>query len=319
MNSGTAIDAALKHTIDELLAGFGLRGAAVELLGRSPHVNLRVRSRDGDYFLKIASDAYDAGRIRSQLAFMDYLRNGGLPVVETFPASNGEPCARSADGRSTGILSRWIHGRLVSELPEPQWPGRCGELLARLHRHSAAFAPPAGFDIRSWEHIYAPPPDGWLIPFLDQAAFDDDSRSVILQSAEQTRRLVRHLADHDDLFGVIHADFHRENLIYDGTTVWIIDFEEIGWGHYLFDVTWPELLYARRHDPSRYSAQFRGGYERVRPFTAAEIGHMPQFRLAAGIGALEMIDTSPAPNDGPVAREWFAFIIDWMRRSLAEV
>lgn len=313
------MDAAVSQTIDEILAGFVLPNAAVEPLADSFHTNLQVRSGNETFFLKIVNDEYDERRIRSQIEFMDHLRCGGLPVVETVPAGDGKPYVKSADGKSIGILSRWIDGRNMDQQLEDEWPARCGELLARVHQRSTEFQPSAEFAVRVWDATYAPQPRSWLDRFLEQAAFDDASCRVIRTSANRIGSMVHPLGDCEASYGVIHADFHADNLIFDGTNVWILDFEDVGWGHYLFDLTWPEAMFAKDNGSSRYFESFRNGYERMRPLSELERAALPQFRLAAGIAVLEMIDTSPIANENPKAREWFCFAVDWLRSHLEAV
>lgn len=302
----------------ELLARFDLGGAVAEPLPGTTHHNHRIRTPAGDFFLKVVDRRFPESRIRSQLAFMNHLRTGGLPVLETIATTDGEPFAKSAEGRSIGILSRWIDGRNVSELDGDGWVERCGELLARFHQRAATFRPADGFEARAWDEMYAPAVGGgWLGEFLPRAPFDDDDRRTVLEAVDRVREMCRRFPRNSDTYGLIHADFHADNLIFDGETIWIVDFEEFGRGHFLFDLTWPEALYAKHHGSVEdFSRRFRAGYASVISLADYE-EELTAFRLAAGIGVLEMIDTLPVSNDSERTREWFTFALDWMRKLLS--
>jgi Ser/Thr protein kinase RdoA (MazF antagonist) len=186
-----------------------------------------------------------------------------------------------------------------------------------VHERSCEFQPSAGFALRVWDEVYAPETGGWLDQLLAGTAFDDASRSVILTSAERLGSILQRFPKSKDTYGAIHADFHLDNLMFDGTNVWIIDFEDAGWGHFLFDLTWPGALSAKHNEGSRFLELFRAGYEQVRPLCAVDNDALAGFLLAAGIGVLDMVHTSPVANESRVAREWFSFAVDWLGKNLA--
>jgi Ser/Thr protein kinase RdoA (MazF antagonist) len=108
-------------------------------------------------------------------------------------------------------------------------------------------------------------------------------------------------------------------LIFDGKTVWIVDLDDFGWGHFLFDVACSTVLFAKHHpDADEFLEPLIEGYERIRPLSVAEKGLLPAFQVAAGIAAVEMVTTSPLADGDPVAREWLDFSIRWLRRHLDE-
>ena len=303
--------------VDEILAAFGLSEATANPFSDSIHDNFRVQSGNDACFLKIVDGEYPEHRVRSQLEFMNHLRDGGLPVAPTRDTHDGEPFAKTGDGSAIGILSDWIEGPNVSELNAPGWPAKCGELLARLHQRSAEFQPSPEFNARAWDDIYATSPSAdWLACFLNDVQSGRNERRVVSDACDVINTYDDQHPTTSKIYGLLHADFHADNLIFDGTTMWIIDFEEIGWGHWLFDLTWPEALHAQRHGfANGFSNSFRRGYGTVFP-RFEHSGDLRVMRLAAGIGVLDMIHTSPTPNDGSKAREWFLFAVEWMLRSL---
>ena len=77
------------------------------------------------------------------------------------------------------------------------------------------------------------------------------------------------------------------------------------------------MLFAKHHpDAGEFLQPLLRGYERIRPLSVAEKELLPEFQVAAGIGAVEMVDTSPLVNDDHVANEWFDFAVRWLRRHL---
>jgi Ser/Thr protein kinase RdoA (MazF antagonist) len=68
------------------------------------------------------------------------------------------------------------------------------------------------------------------------------------------------------VFGLIHADLHQENYLFHGKQVRAIDFDDCGYGPFVYDlaVTLSELEH--RADYPTLRAALLAGYRTVRPF-----------------------------------------------------
>lgn len=308
--------------IQHVLRDFGLRGATVEHLDSIDHCNVRVNAETGAYFLKILASECSESPLRSRLQFLDFLREGGLPIAAAIHTTTGQPFSRvTIDGRERlATLSRWIDGQTLRDRTDEQWIESCGELLARLHVRSREFDPPSGFEATVWDEVCAPPAEGWLQEFLADAPLDQHAREVIDRTVTRTRTVRDRLPRDRSHYGLIHADFHGGNLIFDGRTIWIVDLDDAGWGYFLFDVAWPAMLFSKRHpDTGAFLEPFLRGYERLRPLANIERRLLPEILLTAGIGALEMVHASQIANDAPLAKEWLSAIVEWLESHLAEI
>jgi Ser/Thr protein kinase RdoA (MazF antagonist) len=306
--------------IQRVLNEFELRSPVVKLLTSTDHCNAKIVTESDSYFLKILASGSTEAQLHSRLQFADFLRDGGLPIPALVETWNGRRFATTsiADEKRLGVLSRWIDGETLDDRSEANWRERCGELLARLHVRSQSFDPPDDFEVRAWDEVYAPREEGWFRSFLGNSPLDDEAKEIIEKAAARTRTLDSRLPKNRQNYWLIHADFHGGNQIFDGETIWIVDLEDVGWGHLLFDVAWSAVLFAKHHPGSGGSLEpLLRGYERIRPLTVAEIALLPEFQLAAGIGLIEMIHASPVANDDPLAHEWFDFAIRWLQTYLS--
>ena len=91
------------------------------------------------------------------------------------------------------------------------------------------------------------------------------------------RRAQRELGDGPEVFGLIHADLHQENYLFDRGRVRAIDFDDCGWGHFVYDlaVTLSELRW--RPDYGARRAGLLRGYRAVRPLPAAHERYLEVF------------------------------------------
>ena len=302
------------------LAEFDLADATVEPLESIDHRNIKVVAKSGSYFLKILVEGYDPLHLQSRLLVEDFLRAGGFSIPATILSKSGRRFAsvRQAGGvERLAVLSDWIDGQTLGDRLDPDSLARGGELLARWHARCERYAPPADFEVRAWDEVYAPPPAGWLDRFLDVSPLDAAARRIVEQAAERMQGLDSRLPREPRTYGLIHADFHGDNLIDDGERIWIVDLDDVGWGHFVFDITWPTMLFAKPHgDESAYLADLLRGYESVRPLSQVDRELLAEGHIAAGIGALEMIEASPIDNHAPKAIEWFDFVVGWLDRHL---
>jgi Ser/Thr protein kinase RdoA (MazF antagonist) len=117
-----------------------------------------------------------------------------------------------------------------------RWFAPLGEVTARLHLHARSWTLPPGFTRKRWdaETILGPRPhwgDWRQAPGLDR------SGAEVLERA--TRDLARRMQAYGtgpEVFGLIHADLRLANLMVDGGGLWAIDFDDCGFGWWLYDL-----------------------------------------------------------------------------------
>ena len=304
MSGGAAIERSAE-VVESALDEFGMRASTIELLNSTNHFNAKITVDSGSYFLKILDSDCTETRLKSRFQFLDFLRERELHIPVSISTVGGERFSKLfMDGEERlAVLYDWIDGQTLGDATDEHSIGNRGALLARWHVQSQQFNPPHGFDVPSWDDVCAPTSNGWLRSFLDESPIDREGLEVIHVAAERTRSIASRLPMNRHNHGLIHADFHGDNLICDGHRIWIVDCDDLGWGYFLFDIAWPALMFAKHHpDAGSFLTPFLRGYERIRPLNDQEQELLPLFLLGAGMGALEMIHSSPIANDAPSAR-----------------
>ena len=213
--------------------------------------------------------------LRSQLSWMSALRReAGVLAPEPMPTLEGTltSCVRDDNDHVLRrcYLLRWVPGRNKIEdlgLSDLQL---VGSYMARLHSHAEEFSVPDGFlrPERGWEYVF-----GDSAPLWDKGKgfYPSDDMEVFRAAAERVESHLRSLEKSKEVFGIIHGDLHRKNLVFHEEsrgkeTVCALDFDHCGWGYYLYDlaVTLRHLQrYGERAAPMR--AAFMEGYQRERP------------------------------------------------------
>ncbi|OYX23337.1 MAG: hypothetical protein B7Z10_11430 [Rhodobacterales bacterium 32-66-7] len=150
-----------------------------------------------------------------------------------------------------------------------------GEITARLHLHARHWSPPLGFTRKRWDAdtILGPAPH-W--GHWRQAEGLDAQGAALL--ARATDRLVRDLHAYGTgwkVFGLIHADLRLANLMVDAQGLWAIDFDDCGFGWWIYDLA--SALSFIETDPRLPDliARWCEGYARVAPLQAADRAMIP--------------------------------------------
>ena len=226
-----------------------------------------------------------AAAIGSELDWLTALRAGTdllvpapLRTVDgkltTVAASHGVPVPRVCS------VLRWMDGRIHSAAPRPVHLRRLGSVMARLHNHAAQWRVPPGFvRIRwDWETFFG---DTMIYGGTNAADVWDllpgDLRRRFDRVASGMRGVMTHLGEGADNFGLIHADLHLDNALFWRDEVRVIDFDDCGFGYWLYDIAvalW-ELRY--RNDYEDFRSALIEGYTQHRPLPPGGLAHLDDF------------------------------------------
>jgi len=248
----------------ELGAVRGVRSIAAGTINS----NFAVDTDRGGWFVRINEGKSEAD-VAWEAQLVGALADGGVVTPAPRRARDGRPYAPLA-GEPVKWVSvfAWCPGRHVG--PGEVTPGIAdafGAALARLHRVGLEL--PAAWRRRSiydHDHLvdryaqFAASPD----PALARACAVIGDGLAAASAAGDVRRRATH--------GIIHGDLFRDNVLWDaGRLTAILDFEQASGGSLVYDLAvclndwcWDGGF---RRDAA---AALLAGYQRVRPFTAAD-------------------------------------------------
>ena len=146
-----------------------------------------------------------------------------------------------------------------------------------------AWTPPAGFARCAWDR------EGLLgdAPvwgrFWENPTLDPPTRRLFKTFRDAAARDLAARADAFD-YGLIHADFVRENILIDGGDIVLIDFDDGGWGFRLFDIA--TVLLKTVDDAGREAQKMAltRGYRNLRPLDLSALDLFVALRAATYVG-----------------------------------
>jgi len=216
---------------------------------------------------------------------------GRLAVPAPVPTLEGDLLARVStpgipDGRIVSLM-RWVDGRHLSTGLRLDQLKAWGRMVGRLHAFAAAWHPPEGFKrfIWDWEGLLGGRGFGCTVEKL-VASMPGPLQEPFEIVSQQTRRVMASLGEGPDAYGMVHGDMYPENVLFKRGKVLPIDFEDCGFGYWLWDIgvalseePWTASWYPRRD-------VFLEGYSEVHPLPESQLEHVDLFvaaQYAAGV------------------------------------
>lgn len=301
---------------DEAAAHWG--GQVVRLIRNRENAVFEMALPTGRAALRLHRQGYqDDAAIRSELWWCAALAAQGVAVAAALPTRDAALLVRLSNGRNASAIA-WVEGEPLGEagryFAEPlpivlYRHAALGRLLADFHTATDRLALPADFtrprwDIqglvgehpfwgRFWEHPLATPA---------QAAVLRAARDVLQD------RLTEHAMTGD--FGPIHADVLRENVIVNGRSLSLIDFDDSGFGFRLYDLgtAMSQNLYEPHYTEIRDA--LIAGYAETR---AASVDLVETFTLARCCASVGWAAPRLPPED-PVHRSHIARAVTMAKR-----
>lgn len=298
--------AALAHLAETALTRWPGEFSGLEPIKFRENAVFAATRQDGRRFaLRIHRHAYHSpDALLSELAWMRALSEAGIGAPPVEPNDEGEyltevshpavPEARQID------LLEWLPGVPVgsAEVGVAQEGEevvllfeKVGATAARIHNHSANWVGSNASRRHSWDAeglIGSNPLWGrfWEMPGLSRA------QVALLQAArEKASGEIAAFGTDADRYGLIHADFVPENLLYDGRNINLIDFDDCGFGWHMFELA--TALYFTVHQPNHdeLSAALFRGYRTLRGLPKEHEDLLPLFLFLRGTTYLGWIQT----------------------------
>jgi Ser/Thr protein kinase RdoA (MazF antagonist) len=268
---------------DQLARAWGLSDFSVRLIVLSENVTFRVdRERTPQMVVRLSRPGYVGGadHIRSELSWIDAIRaDARVQTPAAIPTIHGDFVASLVDPRGgvwTAVAFEFVAGRILEDEDDLlSRYGEIGRLTAILHEHSTGWNRPPGFERFRWD----------VSDLVGPSARWGDWRAAELSSPELTileRAEASALATLQETgidtsprhFGLIHGDLRPSNLMipHDGANpLIIIDFDDSGFGYYLYDFAAALTFYEHREDAPAMAANWLSGYRSQRALSFAEL------------------------------------------------
>jgi Ser/Thr protein kinase RdoA (MazF antagonist) len=236
--------------------------------------------------LRVHRDGYHSrAAIRSELAWLWALRAEGVVTTPVpVPGRNGELIQEAGHPalprRRNVVLFDWEEGEQPSENDHLNDMFEVlGELAARMHCHTEHWARPAGFERHTWDfHTSLGDRPHWG-RWRDGMGLDTEKARIIGRAVELIRRRLQRFGQTPSRFGLVHCDMRLANLLVDGATVKVIDFDDCGFSWHLYDAAAAVSFFEHEPHVPQLIASWVAGYRKLRNLPADDEAEIPTFVL----------------------------------------
>ncbi len=285
----------------QALESFPVEAQNVELIAHTENVTFRVsvRGSDNDYVLRLHRPGYNSiEELNSERIWTAALKDAGISVPESLHTREGQHFALidvpgTGERRYAGMIT-WREGRNLSDYLTTDVGSeerqliyrRIGEIAAALHNQSAGWKAPPGFERcrLDLEGLLGEQPRWGR--FWDHAELTKSEKELLIQARQRCRATLSDYGANPDNFGLIHSDFHPDNIVYDGKDLALIDFDDSGYGWHLYDFASALVEYRFAPDFDALRAALLEGYREHRPLAQRDLDMLPTFLLIRGMAII---------------------------------
>lgn len=243
---------------------------------RENHV-FEMVTPQGRAALRLHRAGYQApAAIRSELWWCAELARAALPVPAALRSRDGALLVPLSDGRHASAIA-WMEGEALGEAARPNTRPLAqvldlyhalGALLAQVHQATDRLVLPPDFTRPRWDRDGLVGETPLWGRFWEHPSATPDQCAILLRARDALRE--RLAGD----IGLIHADVLRENVLVNGRSVSLIDFDDSGFGFRLHDLGTALVQTVQHRDHPQLRDALMAGYgttdtEMVEAFTLA--------------------------------------------------
>ena len=264
-------------------------------LPRNPTVNLINLSENATYKVEDTNSGkrwamrvhrlgyHSRNSISSEIAWLEDLRMKNV-VATPVPVkgTNGEFIqvvnqAALAEPRHV-VLYEWEEGQEPNVSKDLRRSFEIlGAVTAKMHLHSKTWQRPPGFERLTWNFETALGTTPHWGRWQDGVGVDASRHALFARTVELIRHRLDRYGQGPERFGLIHCDLRLANLLVDGDQVKVIDFDDCGFGWYMYDAATPVSFYEHLPEVPDLIQHWLKGYKTITQISQADEAEIPTF------------------------------------------
>lgn len=265
---------------DGICRAWALPGSqtTVTLIAVSENATFRVTvAQDPALVVRLARPGYagSVAQVRSELLWVEALqRDAGVPTPSPRHGADGDLVQFISDTAGalwTAVGFDFVVGAILED--QTGFASRfreLGRLTARLHDHARGWAAPAGFRRFSWTLDDMTGPTARWGDWRD-APLTGADRTVVERAETAARVALAGIARTPRRWGLIHSDLRPSNVMTHEGAMTIIDFDDCGYGYFLYDFGAALTFYEHRPEALEMAGNWLDGYRQLTSLGRADL------------------------------------------------
>lgn len=259
-------------------------GVTVQLINLSENATYRIDdpSSGTKWALRVHREGYHSpAGIASELAWQRALKNDGAIITPSAIAGlDGEVIQTvNIDGLPRPrnvVLFEWEAGAEPAETDVAGFE-LLGETAARMHQHVRGWPRPTWFERHTWDFETSLGERPHWGRWRDGMGMTTKTQKVFGKTVDLIAQRLAQFGKGPDRFGLVHGDMRLANLLMDGRTVKVIDFDDCGFSWFLYDCATTVSFFEHKPEVPELIAAWVHGYRRVGTLSAEDEAEIETF------------------------------------------
>lgn len=259
-----------------------------------------------EYVLRVFRSGYhQEDEMEGELLWIHQItQDTDIKTADVLPGEKGSfVCSIQVEGQELHCaLFQFIQGdtlRGIYGCRRQKYMEKLGEITAKLHNQVIAWPQAKTLKRFTWDIDDLVGAGSRWGDFSLMKGLPEEYMDWYRQAVEIIRSRLERFGRSSDRYGLIHDDISINNVLLKGEELYLLDFDDCGFGWFLYDIPTMLLEYFDEHMSEALSAVLKG-YETYRPLSQEELAELPTFILLKKIVRIGWIATR---NDNDTVKQ----------------
>lgn len=256
------------------------RTSSVHLVSLSENETYKVEAPSGKrWALRLQRPGYQSKiSLASEIAWLVALRKDGVVATPVPVVGLDGEYIQIVRGLQNVVLFEWENGRQPKiHMDLRQCLRSLGAITAQMHEHSRTWQRPVDFERFTWNFESALGETPRWGRWQDGLGVNATRLDLFGRTAALIRERLLRYGSAPDRFGLAHCDLRLANLLMHAGEVKVIDFDDCGFGWYMYDAATPLSFYEHQPQVPSLIEIWLEGYRTVRAIPQADEEEIPTF------------------------------------------
>jgi Ser/Thr protein kinase RdoA (MazF antagonist) len=292
----------LEGVIQSALSEIGVAEARIKFISDTENLIFRADAQAQSFAIRVYKDCdISNSAINAELFWLlDIKQKTNLSVPEPITTQSKnmiqEITYPAAEKPVKVVIFHWLPGEIIGSRLNLDSATHMGEMMAALHLHASQFQlpPECSRDENDWrgmEHFMAGLSESEIQRM--ECFLDKDQLEIYESAARITAKSIAGVDIRHD-FGLIHSDFHTNNIILHHGNFSIIDFDDCQFAPFSNDLAITLASFDLFPEPEPLRKAFLQGYLKVRNLPLNFETEMEAFMMERRLRLLRWLATRPS-------------------------
>lgn len=255
----------------------------IELLKYSENLTYQMETEDKRYVLRIYRPGYhDPEELYGEILWQKRLKEDTcLHLADILPGKNGKLLQQTEiGGKSYDIaVFTFVPGKVLRDLSGEKlyhYMEKMGEITGILHSHAIGWEDAGKLKRFHWDFRDLVGENARWGNFMEMKTLTDSQKKWYGEAVKIAEKRLQKYGKTRKRYGLIHGDLNINNILVDGETLYVLDFDDCGYGWFLYDLSTAVLEYFGETMERSLEALLKG-YQKYRRLSKEDLEEMETF------------------------------------------